>query len=84
MSGIFGWSLPPGCSHKDIEDAFGDRPCELCGEDPDNCVCPVCKKCQVQGDPACYVKHGLVKSALQIETLKKNQTAWKRANDAEC
>lgn len=23
---IFGWDLPPGCTMKDIDDAFGDKP----------------------------------------------------------
>ena len=23
---VFGWDLPPGCSMKDIDDAFGERP----------------------------------------------------------
>jgi hypothetical protein len=28
---IFGWDLPPGCTMKDIDDAFGDKPDELEG-----------------------------------------------------
>ena len=26
---IFGWDLPPGCTMKDIDDAFDDKPDEL-------------------------------------------------------
>lgn len=62
MRGIFGWDLPPGCSHRDIETAFEDRPCEVCCKSTDNCVCPECPKCKTQGDPNCYKKHGLKKT----------------------
>ena len=47
-------NLPPGVTVGMIEAHFADRPCELCGYMPDDCVCPVCPKCQSQGDPACY------------------------------
>ncbi len=43
------WDLPPGCTHKDIEDRFGDDSyCEDCEEDKsvndlnDDGVCAEC------------------------------------------
>lgn len=64
---IFGWSYPPGCSGPP-EDYQG--PCEVCGKDTDNCICPECPTCQSYGDPACYEKHGLVRTQEQIEGRK--------------
>jgi hypothetical protein len=50
--GKFGWSLPPGVSHRDIDRAFGgDAPenCLVCKEplDEDNVTdtCPTSKDC---------------------------------------
>jgi hypothetical protein len=33
--------------------------CEVCHKEAGECVCPVCPRCDVQGDPKCYVEHGL-------------------------
>ena len=69
--GNFGWSLPPGVSHRMIDEAMGfDEPCEMCGYDVDHCVCPECPVCDTYGDPACYSKHGLIVSKEQIDGLK--------------
>jgi hypothetical protein len=66
MIGIFGWSYPPGCSGPPCED---DPPCEVCGEWVDDCICPECSCCDVQGDPACYAPaphgHGMVRTLAQ-------------------
>jgi hypothetical protein len=35
----FGWDLPPGCSQRDIDDAFGG------GEDCEHELCPYCDGC---------------------------------------
>lgn len=52
---IFGWSLPPGVSHLDIEEAAGtERPCDICGQFADKCSCTTCPACGSQGDPQCY------------------------------
>jgi hypothetical protein len=68
--GIFGWSLPPGCSHQDIEEAAGvDLPCEVCGKAVDDCTCPECKVCGCIGDPSCYHSHGLTRTQEQIDSL---------------
>jgi len=76
-SSIFGWSLPPGCTNQMIEDAMGvDQPCEVCGQFPDDCICPECKVCGGQGDPTCYRDHGMEKSDEQIESLKAAEAEW--------
>lgn len=31
-----------------------EMPCEVCGEWVDNCICPECPRCTLQGDPGCY------------------------------
>jgi len=49
-----------------IEDSWADNPCEMCGNHPDNCICPECPVCQAYGDPACYKNHGLICTSAQI------------------
>jgi hypothetical protein len=61
---IFGWDLPPGCTHQHIEDALGvDVPCECCGHHVDDCICPECPTCGETGNPKCYkttdIDHGI-------------------------
>lgn len=51
----FGWSYPAGAAN----DPFApynqtEQPCAVCGQWPDNCICPECSVCGVQGDPICY------------------------------
>jgi hypothetical protein len=51
----FGWSLPPGCTQRMIDDAFGhEEPCEVCGKMPDDCICPECVCCGEIGRLFCY------------------------------
>lgn len=55
MRSAFGWSLPPGVTNRMIEEAYGeDGPCQCCGRDPADCVCPECQVCGEQGNPKCY------------------------------
>jgi hypothetical protein len=45
-----------------IEEQFGgDGPCECCGRDPAECICPECPYCYTTGDKQCYedASHGL-------------------------
>ena len=59
---LFGWDLPPGCTMAHIEAQFGeDHPCECCGHDPADCICPECPYCHTTGDKRCYedASHGL-------------------------
>jgi hypothetical protein len=65
-----GWNLPPGCSVRDIDNAFGgEAPCEVCGLWCDDCICPECPDCGEQGNPHCYEGHGLVRTQAQIDNL---------------
>jgi hypothetical protein len=52
---LFGWDLPPGCTLRHIEEAYGDEgPCECCGHDPADCICPECPECHEVGNEDCY------------------------------
>lgn len=82
--GIFGWDLPPGCTTRHIEEAYGtEGPCDVCGRDIDHCICPECPVCQGIGDPACYEHHGVVRSAFQIASRAEAEAAWAADNAAE-
>ena len=77
MSSKFGWSLPPGCSMRDIDPDPG--PCQVCGRDPDgDCLCPECPTCGAYGDPKCYESHGLVRTPEQIASRKAYDDACER------
>jgi hypothetical protein len=39
-----------------IEDQLEEGPCECCGHDPEDCICPGCMYCEQVGNPQCY--HG--------------------------
>ena len=40
MKSMFGWSLPPGCTHRQIEEAAGTfAVCDHCGLGFDDCLC---------------------------------------------
>jgi hypothetical protein len=83
MSGIFGWSYPPGCSGTPFDE---DRPCDVCGKDEERCICPECPECGCQGDPSCYdpeCGHGLVKSPEQVESLRVEMDKWEDLAQAE-
>jgi len=53
-----GWNMPPGCNVSDIP-GQDEGPCAICCQPVIECVCPECPKCEAQGDPICYRKHGL-------------------------
>ena len=56
----FGWDLPPGCTMAHIEAQFGDEgPCQCCGHDPADCICPECGACHETGNPRCYKEHAM-------------------------
>lgn len=56
---IFGWSLPPGCTTRHIEDAYGaESVCDLCGVGVDACDCPECPTCGEVGVVECLDDHG--------------------------
>lgn len=76
---LFGWDLPPGVSMRDIDPP--EQPCAVCGAGLDDCLCPECDVCQSVGDPACYQKHGLVRTEAQIASLAKHEAEL--ATDAQ-
>lgn len=43
-----------------------EQPCDVCGNLPDDCICPECATCGTVGDPKCYDEHGLVRTPAQI------------------
>ncbi len=61
---VFGWSYPPGCSGTPYDE---DYPCDICGNFPENCICPECPVCGEYGNPKCYEEHGLTLTAEQID-----------------
>ena len=77
---IFGWSYPPGCTGTPFDE---ELPCEICGEDVDDCICPECPECFTVGDPSCYEKHGLVRTKEQIASLQKREQQWAEDHKAE-
>jgi len=80
---VFGWSLPPGCTHRHIEEAYGsDEPCAVCGRWAEDCICPECRTCRDVGNPKCYVAHGMVCSAIQIASKAEADEAIRLDNDA--
>lgn len=80
MSSIFGWSYPPGCSGPPHDD---EDPCEICGEIPDNCICPECSVCGEQGDPICYDEHHMVRTPEQIANRARREAELEANNRAQ-
>ena len=81
---IFGWSYPPGCTQRHIDEAYGmEGPCECCGKDVDHCICPECPECGTHGDPFCYPKHGLKYTKEQIDGQIKLQESIATEAEAE-
>jgi hypothetical protein len=77
--GIFGWSYPPGCSGPPDDEA----PCDVCGREVDDCICPECPTCSGVGDPKCYEQHGLVRTAEQIASRAECEAYAKAQAEAE-
>ena len=77
----FGWDLPPGCTQRHIDEAFGgdEGPCECCGNDPADCICPECASgCGQTGNPKCYVEHGMKYNREQLIGQAKMRVAMYR------
>lgn len=77
---IFGWSYPPGVSSLPWDEEY---PCEVCGEFPDDCICPECPKCGAHGDPYCYPTHGLHRTFEQKWNFACRNQQWEMENFAE-
>jgi len=70
----FGWSYPPGCSGTPFDEP--DPPCDICGRDTDECICPPCKSCEEIGNPSCYANHGMFRTEAQIKSLATESAKW--------
>lgn len=83
MRSIFGWSYPPGCSGTPYDE--DDGPCEVCGLEVCECICPECDVCGEVGDPHCYMHHGLHRTEEQKfnrELMDRDIQAQIRAENA--
>ena len=78
--GVFGWSLPPGCTDLPGEE---DVTCGVCGLFEDACLCPECPECGAIGDPKCYESHGMVRTQEQADSWAAQEKAWAAQNAAE-
>lgn len=79
--GKFGWDLPPGCTHRMIDEAAGvGLPCAVCCRDTDVCVCTECPRCGETGNPNCYKEHGLMLNKQQV--IGRQQAYVNRMQDA--
>lgn len=74
---ISGWDYPPGCSSTPYDE---DYPCEVCGEEAGNCICPECPVCGGTGDPECYLKHGMQRTEEQRFNFECKERWWKIEN----
>lgn len=82
--GKFGWSLPPGVSHRMIDEAYGvEGPCECCGKMVDDCICEECPQCSEYGDPHCYKEHGMEYSAEQLAGQAELDQHYKEEREHE-
>lgn len=82
-------NLPPGVTQSMIDAHFGERPCDVCGYDADDCVCPECPECGTQGDPNCYIDRmgllhqPLVHHGMTLSTKQKIGRGKRRIKDLE-
>lgn len=86
MSGIFGWSLPPGCG--DLPGEGGGDSCSVCMKNVADCICPECPECGEYGDPNCYEEgssrfHGLRRNIEQIASEAAFMKKWNEDREAE-
>lgn len=79
----FGWDLPPGVTHRMIEEQCEEGPCAVCCRSVDLCICPECPTCEAQGDPKCYSdpvhgkeNHGLKLNKEQAISRQKARVAF--------
>ena len=76
----FGWDYPPGCHSVPGDEDF---PCEVCGRDCEECICPECPECGEQGYSQCYLDGHLEKSAAQVASLEAAEAEWRSEAAAE-
>jgi len=59
-----------------LEPPDEEYPCEICGEHPDNCICPECHICGEIGYKRCYVNHGMTRTEEQKFSLECANRKW--------
>ena len=60
-----------------------DEFCQICGKNPDECVCPECTVCSEYGNPECIDKH-MPRSAWSVILTKEQLAAlWDDGPDPE-
>lgn len=79
--GKFGWSLPPGVTMNMIDPP--EPPCEICGQQIDNCICPECSVCGEYGFSQCYVEHGMRRTEEQKFLLECAERQWREEAEVE-
>lgn len=62
--------MPPGCNVRDIP-GNEEYPCECCGHDAADCICPECPVCKESGNTDCYQKKHLEFNKDQLIGLAK-------------
>lgn len=45
-------------------------PCQCCGKQIDDCICPECPECGEVGNPDCYEQHGMKYSQEQVDSYE--------------
>lgn len=82
--GMFGWSYPPGAEN-DPNAPWNQEepPCEVCGKDVDDCICPECKTCGEVGALRCYKDHGMRRSAEQVRSKRNFNRRCRKAEEEE-
>lgn len=58
-----------------------EGPCAICGKSVDDCICPECPVCHVNGRPECYAEHGL--TLTDEQRRGQQELAEQRRHDAE-
>lgn len=70
----FGWSYPPGAANDPMAPYNQiDPPCEVCGLDVHDCICPECPQCHEVGRMLCYRQHGMTETQQQIDNRVRRE-----------
>lgn len=86
----FGYWYPPGAAN-DPNAPYNqdDPPCDICGQEIENCICPECSVCGQIGERQCYGElpgaetHGLVRSGWQLALKEAAEADWEAEARAE-
>jgi hypothetical protein len=50
-----------------VQESQENVTCDLCGNDPDTCICPLCVVCETKGNVDCIVEHNLFNNCSELE-----------------